>query len=489
MVSGLYQNEVFMRKLFCIFTLISVILIPSYLFAACGGAPTESPTGTWTTYDASYDCVNDAVQNYATAGETVQVANGNATWTSSLVINKSLVLKGGTGTITYNLSGYVIDFYPAAPTSGKTFEMSGFTFTNSSGSWFRAYNSNSTSGYITIKIHDNTVNSTASDQSIDIKTESGVVYGVVYKNTLNFGASSGNRFDLLADGSNTWNNYSSEPGTSNNLFIEDNTINYTPDGGGPFATGQGLKGVVIRYNDITHYYGQLVADMHGTYYTWGCGTMLGEIYGNKIIQTNAGPYVLEQRGGQAFVFYNAITGNSDIGSRINQDDADGGNCLPEPDVQDENVSNSYYWDMRSSSGSGNLYGIYSNASSNRVENTHFWVMRSGTFNGTGNAANGGGVGCGTAATMNAISTCTDGVAFWVPNATIDPTAGSCLDFSSYIGADNATASSVSGNIGTLYRCSSNAWVSYYTPYTYPHPLRGTTSPSATGCTISGGTFR
>jgi hypothetical protein len=40
--------------------------------------------------------------------------------------------------------------------------------------------------------------------------------------------------------------------------------------------------------------------------------------------------------------------------------------------------------------------------------------------------------------------------------------------------------------GTLYKCTAiNTWTAYYTPYTYPHPLRNenqgdTTPPAAPG---------
>jgi hypothetical protein len=109
-----------------------------------------------------------------------------------------------------------------------------------------------------------------------------------------------------------------------------------------------------------------------------------------------------------------------------------------------------------------------------VENREVWFQRAAEFTGLvpilGTSS---GVGCGTAETMNAIETCTDGVGFWVPNATIDVDATSCSDLTTFVGANNAKALAVSGNIGTLYKCASNTWVATYTPYTYPHPLRGT----------------
>ena len=100
-------------------------------------------------------------------------------------------------------------------------------------------------------------------------------------------------------------------------------------------------------------------------------------------------------------------------------------------------------------------------------------MRSGTFDGTGAAESGGGVGCGTLA--NRPETCTTGVGYWATNQ-------KCDDLTGMVGVNPSIPIS-----GTLYKCTStNTWEPYYTPYTYPHPLRG--SNRLSGGAVTGGTF-
>lgn len=62
-----------------------------------------------------------------------------------------------------------------------------------------------------------------------------------------------------------------------------------------------------------------------------------------------------------------------------------------------------------------------------------------------------GVGIGTKAEMNAITGTTDNVGFWVTD-------------------EGTWNSAEAGFDGQLYKWNGSAWVLYYTPYTYPHPL-------------------
>lgn len=69
-----------------------------------------------------------------------------------------------------------------------------------------------------------------------------------------------------------------------------------------------------------------------------------------------------------------------------------------------------------------------------------------------------GVGVGTAAQMAAITPSTDGVGFWVTDE---------ADWNS----------EEAGPDGRLYIADGGDWVAYYTPYTYPHPLRAGDPPA------------
>jgi hypothetical protein len=104
-----------------------------------------------------------------------------------------------------------------------------------------------------------------------------------------------------------------------------------------------------------------------------------------------------------------------------------------------------------------MYDRYDNVNANvppeLVENREFWNYKE-SFDGTT------GVGCGPLSAMPAA--CTPGVGYWA-------TDQDCSSVSSNnIGANPSVPIS-----GTLYRCiAPNTWAVFYTPYTYPHPLRG-----------------
>jgi hypothetical protein len=293
------------KKLFAFLFLLS---LPSSLQAACTG---ESPT--WTAADASYAEVK-ACYDGATAGDTINVPAGSATWSSQLAITKSIYLIGAGAaslTITHGYTGALINI---SLTSDVPVRISGFYITQSTNN--TGYSAIQITGkkdgsfaYTKVRIDNNKF-----EKGSRAVTVNGWVEGLVDNNTyVNCNIAVG----VNGDNTYSWNRPIAA-GTENALFIEDNTfvVNNSADRepNEQVYLQEGAR-TVVRYNnfDASSYTNgnSLFFDSHGN---WGTvsgtpgyrGQPITEVYNNTMTGHHSfGP--MDFRGGSLLWHHNTVT--------------------------------------------------------------------------------------------------------------------------------------------------------------------------------------
>lgn len=393
--------------LFMIFSFAEVIE------AACTGS---SPTLTSTSDRAS---VASCVSSASSGGTITVTGSGSVTWSPAISSTKALRLIGP-GKSVLSVTGGV-SYSPTVAEASKTFEVAGFTFVGNTG--FTATNPNSSTPITGLKIHDNAYNN-ASVRAIVLN---GMEFGVFYSNTF-----SGNYISVsvMGAGNAGWN-YSHAFGSANYAYFEDNTFG---NGAGAFLfeTGQGGR-IAFRHNTVSGYAcsGCEVFDMHGNDSLRG--TVSAEVYDNTIGVGASGTYRwVHQRGGQAIIANNAVSRS--IGFNFTEYRSWGGNGVCEPYPALDQINNSYYF-----------------------HNTVAGSNQNPSYTNGGDPGICGGGGEASYIVLNR--------EYWLPTsglASARPTTCTA-NGNTYYGATDTDV---------IDKCTAtNTWTPFFTPYTYPHPLR------------------
>lgn len=441
----------------------------------------------------------------AEVGDTVKVPPGTCTWTDKLTITKGISLIGGGSADTIivanipnycgggysHLLGSIVTYNPTNWDANAAFRLSGFTFDQNNMCLGLKLGASNKEAPFTVQTKiriDHNKFTNATDTLMQAIWNYGGMYGVVDNNIFD-GVKYPIRNSPQIQNSSWWNNFSYSFGASdNNLYYEDNVFSGLGD---VIADCQYSGRYAFRYNTVNAttdiFYG---LDLHGNWpyahcsndaskscnsdsdcvspgtcqlddpvngsNMWSC--FGAEVYGNEINTTSnvQATQIYAARGGKSLVFYNNVNSMNSFSVKTWDDWCAIAN--PTTNTESQDVNNTYFFQNRKSytgalawlSTLNRNYCVGSSYDNPQLNRDVF--HQDTTFDGTS------GVGCGTLTSRP--SSCTPGVGYWA-------TDQSCSDLTGLVGAHPTRAIS-----GTLYKCTStDTWEAYYTPYTYPHPLR------------------
>jgi len=310
-----------------------------------------------------------------------------------------------------------------------------------------------------VEFYSNTLNYTSSWGS-SISFRSGT--GVVFNNTNNYSAGSGGpyvAFNLLRQVSSNWDSWGGCDGTA---AFDLNDTTGGPGGNGIYASSATLGTAVSGSGNLTlkvsgtPWTTNQWAPAGGTAYsarnlsqTWRTGFKLSSIItsndANTLnLQTSSSHGDASFNVGDQWEIRRAVSCIDQVGrGQSNSLTASVGwpNQALEPIYVFNNTPAIWTY------GEAGMPGFRI-----RLQPNLDWYSTNASCAGSSSCTT--GVAVGTKAQMNAITTCTQGVGFWVTNEA---------------NWDTTLSPNTSGQ---LYKCgASNTWTLFYTPYTYPHPLR------------------